>query len=185
MIPAEIRRWRVGHWMFFVGTQASLGSMRSFFRFLQAHEFVQAGLALQRAAMDLRFCAAAFRYAGDMTPESYEMIIVKDMPSKQPGLPDFSGIQFSHFRALNELLRRSRNIFRNLPMELREPHTKLMDAAITMVQEHINVCRRLTKGGRPSLLSAKNGSEELCHERLERFSRRFLSPLTTDSNEVE
>jgi hypothetical protein len=145
-----LRRWRVGHQVFFVQIQSLIVAFNCFREALQTEQIQDAGAALDLATALMWGSASALRFAGAFGGESYEDVVRPAMmpPHLERG---FSGLQMRDHRYLLHILKELRPTFQDLDPRLKPQHQHFMQAFELAYEAHKFVCGRFRGDEEPSL----------------------------------
>lgn len=155
-VAAVLRRWRRGHWVFFVLIEGLVLAHDALCRCLSAGDEAGALDAL-RLATDLWWAAgAALPFAGDLPPGSYESVVRPSMKPPQTSR-EFSGLHSVDHAVLIRRLRAMREKMANLPESLRTQHQSYLWSLSVVYQSHAAVCEHFV-GNKASLSGQRTGA---------------------------
>ncbi|GGS82846.1 hypothetical protein ACIBIZ_14450 [Nonomuraea spiralis] len=145
-----LRRWRVGHHVFFALTQCVIVALQSFQSALEEADMAAARRNLRLATRLLQASAAAFVFTAEFSANQYHGGVRQSMEA--PFVTDgFSGLLSPDHQYLVRLFARLRPALRGLPAELAADHRAFARALGTVYDSHKYVCRRFGGDTGPSL----------------------------------
>lgn len=145
--------WQGFHWTFFIDVQGLVLSLARFGQALQRGCTDSAGVELRSAATLLRASGAAMKLAGSFSPVEYtDEVRLSMMP---PGVrsENFSGLMSWDHARLMRLWQELSPRLGNLPAALDADHEDFVQAFVSMITDHREVCRRFVGDDSGSLRS--------------------------------
>ena len=145
----SLRRWRAGHWAFFVQLQGMIVGLARLEQALDAQDWARAGDLLGMLARLLYGSAAAMRFAGDLSPDAYETDVRPTMTA--PVTEGFSGLLSREHRHLMTAIRTLRPRLPLLQEHLPERYQQFQEAHAAVMEAHVYVCKHFGGDQAPSL----------------------------------
>lgn len=136
-----IRRWYVGHHVFFVLIQGILLGLCRFRQFVAQKKIKDARIALSSAAVIMWGTSAAMRFTGDFDPESYDSVVRPSMEAVAVD-PGFSGLMSSDHEELVAQIRELKPVIDSLPPRASRERTRFLRAYEASCNSHQFVCAR-------------------------------------------
>jgi hypothetical protein len=172
---ASLRRWRAGHWAFFVQLQGMIAALNRLQLALDAEDWPTAGDLLAVLARLLSGSAAAMRFAADLSPAAYETTVRPTM--EMPQTEGFSGMLSREHRHLMQAIRALRPRFEALQERLPERYREFQQAHAAVVDAHVHVCKQFGGDSAPSLRMGSSGRSAVeVLENVCRIRTKMLEP---------
>lgn len=170
-----LKRWKVGHKIFFVHIQGLIIELRRFKAAIQSGNFAAADQNLRRAGHLMFASAPLMAFTGDFSPAEYAEEVRPTMcpPNTIEG---FSGLLSRDHRELVRLFSELRPIFMTLPSCLNAARQYFLSGGAALYEAHKFVCEKFG-GGSQTSLRMNESSEKSSVDVLDIFKINRLRPM--------
>ncbi len=177
-IDQALRRWQLGHHLFFIQIQGIVINHRKLLKVLNTGDTEQARKIFRRATQLLNSSATAMQFAANMPEEHYN--VIRQSMSPPNVAKGFSGLWSIDHRTMMDELKNLKNQVNTINSCLTDEHQNWVKAMDNVYRTHSLVCERFVGDG-PSLAMGSNRLEyeKSAVQNLESFRQRAF--LLTDS----
>ncbi|MEM8844633.1 MAG: siderophore biosynthesis protein [Pseudomonadota bacterium] len=170
------QKWQGFHWIFFLDVQGLTLCLLRFETAYYDKNFDSAITELKCAANLLRASGAAMTLAGSFKKEHYETLVRPSMMPPQMSIDDFSGLMSWDHARLIKLWKQLSPIFGELSEPVSSSHKAFIQAFISMIQAHSDVCKKFV-GNSNSIRSSDPGVSVL--EKILTHRLKMIDPNNT------